>query len=40
VLITAAQRSTEDSNVKLIDPHGQMLDSHWILYANEIIALE
>lgn len=39
-MITASHNPGDDNGVKLIDPHGEMLEQSWEVYANELSALE
>ena len=39
-MITASHNPEHDNGVKLIDPHGEMLDQSWEVYANNLSALE
>ena len=40
VMVTASHNPEQDNGVKLIDPHGEMLEAKWEIYANELSALE
>lgn len=39
-MITASHNPEHDNGVKLIDPHGEMLDQSWEVYANNLSSLE
>lgn len=39
-MITASHNPGHDNGVKLIDPHGEMLEQTWEIYANELSGLE
>lgn len=36
-MITASHNPSEDNGIKLIDPHGDMLEEHWEQYATELV---
>ncbi len=36
VIITASHNPEEDNGVKLVDPHGEMIEKAWEEYATEI----
>ena len=39
-MVTASHNPEHDNGVKLIDPHGEMLDQSWEIFANNLSSLE